>query len=62
MKLASDSWILWEANAGEWFVIVFLTVAVVSARWWPLAGEAIARWLSGEPRPSRPPPDSPGDG
>ncbi|MBN1612203.1 MAG: hypothetical protein JW940_36565 [Polyangiaceae bacterium] len=63
VKLASDSWVLWGANAGEWFVVVFLTVVVVSVRWWPQAGEAIARRIAGGPRHSRPsrPSDAPDD-
>jgi hypothetical protein len=63
VKLASDSWILWGANAGEWFVVVVLTVMVVSARWWPQAGEAIARRMAGSARRSRPssPSDEPDD-
>jgi hypothetical protein len=28
-------------TAGEWFVVVFILVAVVSAPLWPRAGEAI---------------------
>jgi hypothetical protein len=58
-----DSWILWGANAGEWFIIVFLTVMVATTRWWPRAGEAIARRMAGGQRHSRPskPSDGPGE-
>jgi hypothetical protein len=37
-------------TAGEWFVVVFVTLAVVSAPWWPRAAEALyRRWNPGEP-------------
>jgi hypothetical protein len=29
-------------NGGEWFIVVFVTVMVVSARYWPAFGERIA--------------------
>jgi hypothetical protein len=35
-----------ELTSGEWFVVVFLTIAVVSARYFPAAGEAIAAFLT----------------
>jgi hypothetical protein len=31
---------------GELFVVVFVTLAVVSARYWPMAGEAVAARLA----------------
>jgi hypothetical protein len=34
-------------NFGESFLVIFITVAVVSARYWPLLGERIALRLSG---------------
>jgi hypothetical protein len=34
-------------TSGELFVVVFLTLAVVSAPWWPRLGEAIADLVSG---------------
>jgi hypothetical protein len=33
-------------TAGEWFVVIFILVAVVSAPLWPRAGEAILVRLS----------------
>lgn len=36
---------------GEWFVVVFCVIAVVSARYWPLLGERLARLLAGKPLP-----------
>jgi hypothetical protein len=38
---------VFEVTHGEVFVIVFVTVAVVSAPWWPRAGVAVARALGG---------------
>ena len=35
---------------GELFVVVFITVTVVSASWWPKAGEALFRVLFGKPK------------
>jgi len=32
-------------NFGEWFIVAFVTVMVVSARYWPAAGERIAARL-----------------
>jgi hypothetical protein len=34
-------------NGGEWFIVAFVTVMVVSARYWPAFGERIALRLSG---------------
>jgi hypothetical protein len=34
-------------NYGEWFIVTFVTVMVVSARYWPAFGERIAVRLSG---------------
>jgi hypothetical protein len=34
-------------SGGEWFIVAFVTVAVVSARYWPAFGERIAVRLSG---------------
>jgi hypothetical protein len=34
-------------NYGEWFIVVFVTVMVVSARYWPAIGERIAVRLNG---------------
>jgi hypothetical protein len=39
---------------GELFVVVFLVVMVVSAPWWPKAGEAVFSLLSGKGRPREP--------
>ncbi len=36
-------------NYGEWFIVAFVTVMVVSARYWPAFGERIAVRLSGSP-------------
>ncbi|MEB2312865.1 MAG: hypothetical protein OZ921_08835 [Sorangiineae bacterium] len=36
---------------GEIFMVVFITVAVVSAPWWPRAGAAIAAALAGKKAP-----------
>jgi hypothetical protein len=46
-------------NGGELFVIGFVVIAVVSARWWPMLGAAIAERLAGAP--SDPAPVPPGD-
>lgn len=32
-------------TGGEWFVVIFVTVAVVSAPWWPRAAEALQNKL-----------------
>ncbi|HEX9620120.1 MAG TPA: hypothetical protein VF989_08300 [Polyangiaceae bacterium] len=32
-------------TGGEWFVVIFVTVAVVSAPWWPRTAEALAKRL-----------------
>jgi hypothetical protein len=53
-------------SGGEVFIVAFVTVAVVSARYWPALGERIAVRLSGgsaapgsevgqESRPNEPP-------
>jgi len=34
-------------TGGEWFIVAFVTVMVVSARYWPALGERIALRLSG---------------
>ena len=34
-------------NGGEWLIVAFVTVMVVSARYWPAFGERIALRLSG---------------
>lgn len=49
-----------ELTPGELFVVVFITVAVVSAPWWPRAGAALARLLAGE-RGNAPPPSGGGE-
>lgn len=46
-------------TAGELFVVVFVTITVVSASLWPRAGEAIALLLSGK-RGDAPPPGAEG--
>jgi hypothetical protein len=38
-------------NGGEMFLVAFVTVAVVSARYWPALGERIAVRLVGGARP-----------
>ena len=40
----SEPW--WGATLGEWFVLLFITAAVVSAPWWPRIGAAAAQWWS----------------
>ena len=37
-------------TSGEMFVVAFVTIAVVSAPWWPRAGAAIARRIADSPR------------
>jgi hypothetical protein len=34
---------------GEWFVVAFCMIAVVSARYWPILGERIALLLAPKP-------------
>jgi len=34
-------------NGGEWFIVAFVTVMVVSARYWPALAERIAVRLGG---------------
>ena len=43
---------------GELFLVTFITVAVVTARYWPLLGERVALWLSGQ-RSDGPPTSGP---
>jgi hypothetical protein len=54
-----------DLTAGELFIVVFIVVAVVTARWWPRIGQAVAERLCGggekppgrdEPGPGTPPP------
>lgn len=42
-------------TSGEWFVIIFILVMVVSAPWWPALGEAIAMRIAGGGKDERPP-------
>ena len=45
-------------NGGEWFIVTFVTVMVVSARYWPALGARIGGRLGGRlegPSPSEPP-------
>jgi hypothetical protein len=44
---------MFHLTAGELFVVVFITVAVVSAPWWPRLGELLATMLSGQRPPTR---------
>ena len=47
-------------NGGEWFIVMFVTVMVVSARYWPALGARIGERLGGRavgPNPSDPPQD-----
>ena len=39
---------MFELSSGELFLVVFVTVAVVSATWWPRLGAAIAEALTGK--------------
>ena len=34
---------MFDLNRGEWFVVLFILIAVVSAPLWPVMGEWIAR-------------------
>jgi hypothetical protein len=44
-------------NGGEWFIVTFVTVMVVSARYWPALGARIgARSDAPTANPSHPPP------
>ncbi len=45
-------------TGGELFVVVFITLAVISAPWWPRAGGAIAGLLAGKRGGPPPPPPS----
>ncbi len=36
-------------TGGELFLVIFVTVAVVSAPWWPRLGAAIGELLAGKP-------------
>jgi hypothetical protein len=40
-------------TSGELFIVVFVTVAVVSAPWWLRAGELVATALAGLPKGER---------
>jgi hypothetical protein len=43
-------------NGGEWFIVTFVTVMVVSARYWPaLAARIAVRLGGGGASPSNPP-------
>gem|GEM_PF-1400599 len=44
-KLPYSRWVF-GLNGGEWFIVAFVTVMVVSARYWPALGERIALRLS----------------
>jgi len=47
-------------NGGEWFIVAFVTVMVVSARYWPALGARIGGRLGGRvagPSPSDSPPN-----
>ncbi|MEI9948165.1 MAG: hypothetical protein WDO74_04110 [Pseudomonadota bacterium] len=47
-------------NGGEWFIVTFVTVMVVSARYWPALGARIGGRWGGRfvgPSPSDPPRD-----
>jgi len=37
-------------TSGELFIVVFVTVAVVSAPWWLRIGEVVATALAGSPK------------
>jgi len=50
---------MFDLTAGELFVVVFITLAVVSAAWWPRLGEFVALTLTGQRRAAR---DSAPDG
>ena len=45
--------IVFGLNYGEWFIVAFVTVMVVSARYWPALGERIAVRLGGADAPPR---------
>jgi hypothetical protein len=43
-------------SGGEWFIVTFVTVMVVSAKYWPALGMRIGGRLGGpSPSPSEPP-------
>jgi hypothetical protein len=44
---------MFDLTAGELFVVVFITVAVVSAPWWLRLGELVALMLAGHRPTSR---------
>ena len=47
-------------NGGEWFIVAFVTVMVVSARYWPALGARIAVRLGGPAvSQNQPPPPNP---
>jgi len=37
---------MFDLNPGEWFVALFILIAIVSAPLWPALGEAIGRRLA----------------
>jgi hypothetical protein len=45
-KLPYSRWVF-GLSGGEWFIVAFVTVMVVSARYWPAFGERIALRSSG---------------
>jgi hypothetical protein len=42
-----------DLTGGELFVVVFITIAVISAPWWPRLGELVAEQLAGTRRAPR---------
>jgi hypothetical protein len=44
---------MFNLTSGELFVVVFITVAVVSAPWWLRLGELVALLLAGHRQTSR---------
>jgi hypothetical protein len=54
---------MFELSSGELFVVAFVTIAVVTALWWPRLGATIAEFLAAgreRKRPSAAPPRNPG--
>jgi hypothetical protein len=43
---------MFDLNRGEWFVAVFILIAIVSAPMWPALGEWLGRRLSKRGTPS----------
>jgi hypothetical protein len=37
---------MFDLNRGEWFVALFILIAIVSAPMWPALGESLGRRLS----------------